>query len=134
MNASQFWFGLLAALLPVIPAIAQARADSVILRVTSPRGDEVAFSGVITLKDEKAERKIEHRRTPFEIRLAAQDIDARFTADDGGALSGEITPFRGDRKMGHVSGVVRTGAVLLHFVPGQSFGFGGRRLAQRLLP
>ncbi len=122
----------LVACLMGLPSIAHAQADSVLLRVTSSRGADVQFSGVITLKDARSERRIEGR-TPFEIKLPAQDIDARFSATDGGALSGDIFTFRNGVQRGHVFGTVYVGDVKLHFVPGARFGFGSR-VAQRLMP
>ena len=120
------------ALLMGLPTLAHAQADSIVLRITSPRGAEVQFSGVITFKDAKTERRVEGR-TPFEIELPAQHIDARFSATDAGALSGDIVTYRAGVQRGHVTGTVYLGDVKLYFEPGARFGFGSR-LAQRLTP
>jgi hypothetical protein len=123
----------IAALLMSFPAFAQAQADSVVLRITSPRGAEVQFSGVVALKDSKTERRIENARTPFELRLAAQDIDARFSARDGGSLSGDIVTYSQGTQRGRVTGTMYIGEVKLYFQPGGAFGFGSR-LAQGHIP
>lgn len=122
----------LVALLAALPTRLHAQADSILLRITSPRGAEVQFSGVITLRDARTERRIEGR-TPFEITLPAQDIDARFSATDRGALSGDIVAFRDGVRRGHAFGTVHVGDVKLHFAPGAGFGFGSS-VAQRLAP
>jgi hypothetical protein len=116
------------------PLAAQAQADTVVLRVTSPRGGDVAFSGVVTLRDGKTERRFDNVKTPFELRLPAEDLDARFTAADGGALSGEVMPFRAGKQHGLVSGTIYAGAVQLYFDRRQGFGFGGRREWSRAAP
>jgi hypothetical protein len=120
------WHAVLPMLFAASPAIGQSQADSVVLRVTSPRGTDIAFSGVITLKDGKTERKIENLRTPFELRLPTQNIEARFTAADGGALSGEVIAYRDGKQNGHVTGTKYAGTVELYFQPGHRFGFGPR--------
>jgi hypothetical protein len=117
---------LLPVALAASPLAAQGMADSVVLRVTSPRGEEVTFSGVVTFRDGKTERRIENVRTPFELRVAAEDLDARFTAADGGALSGEIVAYRAGKQHGHATGTTYVGAVNLHFDPRRGFGFGER--------
>jgi hypothetical protein len=122
----------LVAFLIVMPTLAHAQADSVVLRITSPRGSEVQFSGVLTLKDTRTERRIEGR-TPFEIKLPSQHVDARFTAADGGALNGDILAYRAGVQQGHVTGTVYAGDVKLYFEPGARFGFGSR-VAQKLTP
>lgn len=111
-----------------------AQGDTVVLIVKSPRGHEIAFSGTVVLKDAKATRRFDNVTTPFELRLPKQDIDARFTADDDSALNGEIIYFKGGEQKGHVWGTVYTGTVKLHFEPGGTFGFGGRRNDTRALP
>jgi hypothetical protein len=118
---------LLQVALAASPLTAQAQADTVVLRVTSPRGRDVAFSGVVTLREGKTERRFDNVKTPFELRLPAEDLDARFTAADGGALSGEVMPFRAGKQNGYVSGTIHRGAVQLYFDRRQGFGFGGRR-------
>lgn len=133
MSSFKYLVATVGALLMIVPTAARAQADSVVLRITSPRGTEVTFSGVLTLKGSKTERRLEKVRTPFEITLAAQDIDARFSASDGGALSGEILAYRQGKQHGHVSGTMYFGEVKLYFQPDGSFGFGSR-LAQRILP
>jgi hypothetical protein len=113
-----------------MPAGMQAQGespgDTVIVRVTSPRGAEVTFSGVVTLREAESERRIESQRTPFELRFPRQDLDARFTADDGGALSGEIVVHRARKKPGRAWGTVNAGAVNL-FARGLGYGFGDWR-------
>ena len=109
-----------------LPSLAFGQADTVVLRVTSPRGTEVQFSGVITLRDGKTERRLENVSTPYEIRLAAQNVDARFTAVDGGGLSGDLTTYREGKQRGHVTGTRYSGTVRLYHEPGVAFGFGGR--------
>ena len=121
------------AVLMSVPAIAYGQADTVVIRITSPRGAEVQFSGVITFKDGKTERRLDRVATPFELRLPAQSLDARFTAVDGGALSGDIVTYRAGQQRGHVTGTNYTGEVKLHFDPGGSFGYGGR-FARRFTP
>ena len=129
------WPVALATLLMNIPAMAmaQTRPDTVILRITSPRGAEVQFSGVITLKDGKTERRLDNVRTPFELKLPAQSVDARFTASDGGALSGELLTYREGKAGGHVSGTMYLGTVKLYYEPTVGFGF-GPRVARPLSP
>ena len=122
-----------------VPAQAQSGAsapnDTVILRVTSPRGVEVAFNGTITLRDRRTEQRIENQRTPFEVRLPRQNVDARFTASDGFALGGEIISIRDGRPSGHVTGTVHVGEVKLFYERGQGFGFGSRYAGRgRALP
>ena len=111
-----------------------AAGDTVVLLVKSPGGAEVTFSGTIVLRDAKQTRRIDNVKTPFELRLKAQDIDARFVAADGAGLSGEIVAFRGGQKGGQVWGTVYRGPLLLYFDPGKGFGFGDRRHANRLVP
>lgn len=138
MLPSRFAAALLGVSLAGIPAEAQtkveAQGDTVILLVTSPRGHEVAFSGTVVLRDARTTRRFDKVSTPFEIRLPRQDIDARFSADDGSALSGEIVPFKDGKQQGHVWGTVYRGTVKLHLEPGGTFGFGGRNLVDRILP
>lgn len=128
----RFQYLAVAALL-ILPSVAHGQADSVVLRVTSPRGTEVLFSGVITLKDTQTERRVDNVRTPFELKLPAQHIDARFTAADGGALSGDLFTFREGKQRGHVTGTVYLGEVKLYVEPGVRFGF-GRRVARTFFP
>jgi hypothetical protein len=116
-----------------IPSFAHGQADSVVLRITSPRGTEVLFSGVITLKGAETERRLDKVRTPFELKLPAQHIDARFTAADGGALRGDIVTYREGKQRGHVTGTMYFGEVKLYFEPGLAFGFGAR-IARVLSP
>ena len=94
---------VLAALMS-IPSVASAQADTVVIWVTSPRGAEVAFNGVITFRDGKTERRLDGVVTPFELRLPAQDIDARFSAADGGALSGDLVTYRDGKQRGQAAG------------------------------
>jgi hypothetical protein len=126
------------AVFAALPAAAQtevtAQGDSVVLIVKSPRGVEVAFSGTIIMREAKTTRRLENLRTPFELRLAKEDFDARFTADDGGALNGEIVVFKAGEQRGHVWGTTYRGAVNLYFEPGGRFGFGGRESGKRLQP
>lgn len=68
------------------------------------------------------------------MRLEKQDIDARFTADDGGALNGEIVPFKDGMRQGQVWGGTYRGAVSLYFAPGEGFGFGSRNGLRRAIP
>lgn len=116
-----------------LSSLAKAQADSVVLRITSPRGVETVFSGVITLRDSRTERRLDNVRTPFVVTLLAQAIDARFSAADGGALSGDILTYRQGAQRGHVTGTVYVGDVKLYFDPKGRFGF-GQRLAQALTP
>ena len=116
---------VLAALMS-IPSVASAQADTVVIRVTSPRGAEVAFNGVITFRDGKTERRLDGVVTPFELRLPAQDIDARFSAADGGALSGDLVTYRDGKQRGQAAGTNLRGEVKLHYEPGVSYGYGGR--------
>jgi hypothetical protein len=134
MRFHRRWLAGLATLLLHVPALAGAQADSVVLRITSPRGAEVKFSGVITLSDGKTERRIENVSTPFEVKLPAQRIDARFRAADGGALSGDIIVYRkGGGEPGRVAGTMYTGDVTLYLDPGRGYGF-GPRVTQRPIP
>ena len=114
------------AVLMSVPAMAYGQADTVVIRITSPRGAEVQFSGVITFSDGKTERRLDRVATPFELRLPGQSIDARFTAADGGALSGDIITYREGQRRGHAAGTNYRGEVKLHFEPGVSYGYGGR--------
>jgi hypothetical protein len=112
-----------------------ASGDTVILIVKSPRGQEVTFSGSIVLRDAKTTRRFDNVKTPFEIRLPVQDIDARFVADDGAALDGEIVAFRNGKKGRHAWGTVYRGPLVLYHEPGKGFGFGDRRaLPGRAVP
>jgi hypothetical protein len=134
MSSHRIWLAGLTVLLLHSPTLAHAQADSVVLRITSPRGTEVKFSGVITLSDGKTERRIENVSTPFELKLPVQQIDARFRAADGGALSGDIIVYRkGGGEPGHVTGTMYTGDVKLYLDPGGRYGF-GPRVAQRPIP
>ena len=138
MNRLQMIAALAAIPLAALPALAQtpvsAGGDTVVLIVKSPRGVEVTFSGTIVLRDAKTTRRIDNVKTPFELRLPAQDIDARFVADDGAGLNGEIVEFRGGEKRGQVWGTMYRGPLLLYFEPGRRFGFGDRTLAPRPTP
>ena len=113
-----------------------AAGDTIILLVTSPRGHEVLFSGTITLREAMTEKKLENVRTPFEIRLPIQPIEASFTAVDGGALGGEIHPFRDGKPRGHAIGTTWTAAAPLHlfYRPGFGWGFGNPELARTRIP
>src|SRR5438105_10857341 len=96
-----------------------ATADSVVLRVTSPRAEQVTFSGTVTLRDAKTERRLNGVTTPFELRLPAQDIDARFIADDGMALGGELVSYKAGKDSGRVRGKTYVGTVRLYYaLPG----------------
>ena len=117
---------LAAAAFSLLPSLAHGQADSVVLRVTSPRGTEVIFNGVITLRGAQTERRLENVRTPFELKLPAQHIEARFAAADGGALSGDLVTYRDGMQRGHVTGTVYVGDVKLYAEPGVGFGFGPR--------
>jgi len=114
-------------------SLAYAQADSVVLRITSPRGAETVFSGVITFKDARTERRLDSIRTPFEITMPAQAIDARFSATDGGALNGAIIAYRKGEQRGHVWGTMYSGDVKLYFDANGRFGFGSR-LPRALTP
>ena len=114
------------AALSLLPSLGKAQTDSVVLRVTSPRGTEVMFNGVITLRGAQTERRLENVRTPFELKLPAQHIEARFAAADGGALSGDLVTYREGMQRGHVTGTVYVGYVKLYAEPGVGFGFGPR--------
>jgi hypothetical protein len=116
---------VVAALL-AIPSVAHGQADSVVIRITSPRGTEVQFSGVITLKDNKTQRRFDRVSTPFEVKLPAQSVDARFTATDGGALSADLVTYREGKQRGQVTGTMYSGEVKLYLEPGVAFGFGPR--------
>jgi hypothetical protein len=112
-----------------------ASGDTVILIVKSPREHELTFSGTIVLRDAKTTRRLDNVKTPFEIRLPVQDIAARFVADDGAGLDGEIVAFRGGEKRGQVWGTVYRGPLQLYFEPGKGFGFGDRNAAPaRVVP
>jgi hypothetical protein len=111
-----------------------AEGDTVVLIVKSPRGQEVAFSGTIVLKDAKTTRRFDNVMTPFEIRLPKQDIDARFAADDGLALNGEIVTFKGGTRQSHVWGTTYRGPLTLYAEPGVAVGFGSRTAARRFVP
>lgn len=124
---------LLAATLLGLPAVAHGQADSVVLRVTSPRGAEVVFNGVITFRDARSERRLENVRTPFELKLPAQHIDVRLTAADGGALSGGVYVYRDVKERGYATGTVQVGDVKLYYQPGVGYGF-GPRTARQLSP
>jgi hypothetical protein len=111
-----------------------AGGDTVILIVKSPRGHEITFSGTIVLRDYKTTRRFDKVKTPFELRLPAQDVDARFEADDGQGLDGEIVMFRGGAKRGQVWGTVYRGTLKLYSEPGKGFGFGERTPFSRAVP
>ena len=111
-----------------------ASGDTVVLIVKSPRGVEVTFSGTIVLRDANTTQRIDNVKTPFELRLPRQNIDARFVAEDGAGLNGEIVAFRGGEKRGQVWGTIYRGPLLLYFEPGGRFGFGDRTLAPRPTP
>jgi hypothetical protein len=102
-----------------------ARQDSIILRVTSPRGREVAFTGVLMVAGEK--RHIDRALTPFEVRIPAQDVDATFRATDFGSLGGEIVRIESGKKSANAVGRIRFGALRLYSL-GKSYGFSGRKL------
>ena len=125
MMVLRFCLGVLALPLPLFAAFAQSQ-DTVVLRVTSPRMSEIAFSGVVAFGD-GSERTFENVRTPFEVRLPRQDLTARFTAADGRSLAGEIRTFRDGKPSGHASGISYVGAVNLYFDHHQGFGFGSPR-------
>jgi hypothetical protein len=111
------------------PSLAQeptAAGDSVVLRVTSPRGQEVTFSGAITFRDSKTERRLDRITTPFELRLPAQNIDAHFRADDYRGLGGELVRYESGKQRGYVRGTVHLGTVRLYFDSAGSYGFGSR--------
>ena len=110
----------------LIPSVVLGQADSVVIRITSPRNTEVQFSGVIILKDNKTQRRFDRVSTPFEITLPAQSVDARFTATDGGALSGDLITYREGKQRGHVTGTMYSGEVKLYLEPSVAFGFGPR--------
>ena len=116
-----------------IASVAHGQADSVVIRITSPRGTEVQFSGVITLKDNKTQRRFDRVSTPFEVKLPAQSIDARFIATDGGALSADLVTYRDGKQRGQVTGTMYVGEVKLYLEPGVAFGF-GPRVARPLSP
>src|SRR5687768_10995867 len=116
-----------------IPSVAHRQADSVVIRITSPRGTEVQFSGVITLKDNKTQRRFDRVSTPFELTLPVQSVDARFTAADGGALTGDLVIHREGKQPGQVTGTMYSGEVKLYLEPGVAFGF-GPRVARPLSP
>ena len=124
---------LVTAALLGIPGLARAQADSIVVRVTSPRGSEVLFSGLVTFRDARTERRLENVRTPFELKLPAQHIDVRLTATDGGALSGGVFILRDHKERGYATGTVYHGDVKLYFEPGVGYGF-GPRVARRLTP
>lgn len=126
-------YHLVTAALLGIPGLARGQADSVVVRVTSPRGSEVLFSGFITFRDARSERRLENVRTPFELKLPAQQIDVRVTAADGGALSGGVFVLREEKERGYATGTVHRGDVKLYYAPGVGYGF-GRRVARRLTP
>jgi hypothetical protein len=138
MNLARSIAAIVATVCAASSAAAQTRidaqGDTVVLIVKSPRGEEVAFTGTIVLRDAKTTRRIENVRTPFELRLAKQDFDASFAAADGGALNGEIVVFKAGEQSGHAWGTVYRGEVKLHYQPRGSFGFGGRQSVTRLLP
>jgi hypothetical protein len=121
---------LLGTMVPASTLFAQAQpmsADTVVLRVTSPRGEEVTFSGVVTMRDARTERRLDNMRTPFELRLPTQNIDARFTAADGKGLGGEIISYKAGKQHGLVVGQMYSGTVALYYDSGDGFGFGPRR-------
>ena len=115
---------------PTAAAKAQSSSsDTVVLRVASPRQGPVRFSATITLKDAQTVRQLDSLVTPFELRLPAQDIDARFQAADFGPLSGTLV-FKGTE----VSGTSYFDPIRLYFTPGGRFGFGPKESERRTIP
>jgi len=100
------------------------RADTLVLRITSPRGVEIVVSGVIRIGSE--ERAVNAVRTPYEIRLPADAMEARFEAGDGDGIGGDLALYRDGRKTGHVYGIARKGSVNLYYELTGRFGFGRR--------
>ena len=121
-------------LLPPLAALAQARTpvttDTIVIRITSPRGVEVPVSGTITLRGSKTERTFDNVMTPVEVRIAREDLDVRFSADDGMALSGELARMRDGRREGHAYGTITRGTVHLFNDASTGYGFGDRRVAR----
>lgn len=121
------------ALLAAPLAAQSSKADSVVIRVMSRRDAQTTFSGVITLRDSKSERRFDKVTTPFEIRIPAEFLEARFIADDGGSLGGELLPVRDGKALGNVNGHSYVGKVELFYQPGVGFGF-GKRAPGRAIP
>jgi len=138
MNLPKFAAALLGFAVSATQANAQtsvtAKGDTVVLIVKSPRGQEVAFSGTVVLRDANKTLRYDNEKTPFELRLAKQDIDARFAADDGGGLNGEIVSFKDGERQGQAWGTTYRGALSLYFAPGFGFGFGSRNRIPRAIP
>jgi hypothetical protein len=134
---SKFLVGAVAALIPLAvdaQTPVSAGGDTIVLIVKSPRGHEISFSGTLVLRGTKTTRRFDNVKTPFELRLPAQDVDARFDADDGQGLDGEIVLFRGGAKRGQVWGTVYRGTLKLFAEPGKGFGFGERNPSARPTP
>ena len=101
-----------------------APEDSVVISVTSPRGAEVLFSGEIRLAD-NSRMRLDHIRTPYQLRVAYQPVEATFRSDDGGKLSGELRINRIGKQPGGASGT-GIGRVHLFLDPGREYGYGAR--------
>lgn len=81
-------------------------------------------SGTIRLRDGEEERKYTDVRTPFEIRLPAQALEARFGVPLGVRLSGEMTLLREGRQVGWVTGTARFGSLRFYRTVTGAYGFG----------
>ena len=113
---------------------AEAQEDSVILRITSNRGEEARFSGTISFDGARAPIELKNALTPYELKLPHQILRASVTADDAGVLAGEIIRMKQGEIVGHVQGHTWLGAVKLYNEPGKSFGFGSTSHRERSLP
>lgn len=103
---------------------AQSRADTVVLRIEGPTEQPTRFSGTIRLRGGQEERRYNDMRTPFEIRLPAQALEARFAASFGTPLSGTMTLHREGKQVGWVTGTSRLGGLRFHRSESGAFGFG----------
>lgn len=116
-------------------AFAQSRADTVVLRIEGPPGGAARVSGTISLRGGEEERKYSDVRTPFEIRLPAQPLEARFGAV-GVRLSGEMRLLREGKQVGWVAGTSRIGSLRFYRTETGAYGFGSplasRRVSGRL--
>lgn len=109
---------------------AQNRVDTVVLRIEGPAGGTTLVSGSIRLRDGEEERKYNDVRTPFEIRLPAQPLEASFGAI-GVRLSGEMTLLREGKQVGWVSGTSRIGHLRFYRTETGAYGFGSPLASRR---
>lgn len=127
------WVIVTALLLAPVAAAAQAAPsrDTIVIRITSPRGVEVPVTGSIVFRESRTERTFENVMTPVEVRVPRQEVDIRFAAVDGKSLSGELVHMRGGEQRGYARGTTHWGAITL-YNDRSRYGFGQRWLGRIL--